>query len=129
MTKYVEGQLWELDNRTLVYVTYPRVEEPDGKIVTLTEPSLLIIQAKESRLMISDPDGAERDYWLNRIGVLSDEDFQASAKKLQAPEDRKVLYDLLDDEQEESAKKLKRDKAALEQENKGLLDRLKAKNG
>ena len=117
------------DQHLIGYEEFTDVRQEDGSIESEKVDAIMLITASGNKLMLSDPDGAERDYWLNRIGVLNDEDFQASAKELQAPEDRKALYDLLDDEQEESAKKLKRDKAALEQENKGLLDRLKAKNG
>ena len=87
--------------------------------------AILLLTAKGDKIETSDPDGAERDYWLNQIGILSDDEFQVSAKKLQAPEDRKALYNLLDNEQgEDSAKKLKADKVLLQQEIRGLEDRL-----
>ena len=60
--------------------------------------SILLIEIGNDGFLFSDPDGAERDYWLNRIGVLSDADFVESGKAIQAKEDREKLYHLLDEE-------------------------------
>jgi len=60
--------------------------------------SILLIEIGNDGFLFSDPDGAERDYWLNRIGVLSDEDFVQSAKAIEAKEERGKLHQLLDKE-------------------------------
>jgi len=89
-----------LDDREhlIGYQEYQNFEQPDGSIKPEKVDAIMLITAQENGFTQSDPDGAERDYWLNKIGILSDDDFQASAKKLQAPTDRRKLYELLNKE-------------------------------
>ncbi|MBA7472487.1 hypothetical protein ES707_07814 [subsurface metagenome] len=87
------------DGKYLIgYQEYHNFEQPDRSIKPEKVDAIMLISAENDRIQTSDPDGIERDYWLNKIGVLSDDDFQASAKKLQNKKKRQALYELLDKE-------------------------------
>lgn len=86
--------LYPLDDETMIgYQEYQTIND----VRTKTD-SILLIQIVNSRFVFSDPDGAERDYWLNRIGALSDGDFVKSAKAIKAKKGKQELYQLLDKE-------------------------------
>lgn len=84
------------DEKHLIgYQEWQNFEQPDGSIKPERVNAIMLITADEDGFKQSDPDGVERDYWLNQIGVLDDDSFQKSAKKLGAKEERKKLFDLL----------------------------------
>ena len=83
--------LYPLDSTTMVgYQEYQTIN--DERVKT---DSILLIEIGNDGFVFSDPDGTERDYWLNRIGVLSDEDFIQSAKAIKAKDERRKLHELL----------------------------------
>ena len=86
--------LYPIDETTMVgYQEYQTIND----VRTKTD-SILLVQIVNNSFEFSDPDGAERDYWLNRIGILSDEAFVKSAKIIEAKGQREKLYHLLDKE-------------------------------
>jgi hypothetical protein len=46
------------------------------------------------KLQMSEPDGAERAYWLDRFGLLPEDELQAEFEKTK-PNQRKQLFDQL----------------------------------
>ena len=74
---------------------YQNFEQDDGSIKTEKVNAIMVIEAQGDKFTYLDPDGVERSYWLNRIGLLSDKEFQAEAVKLKLKDDRKKLYKLL----------------------------------
>lgn len=57
-------------------------------------------KTKEPRLKISDPDGVERLYWLEKFGMITEEEFQADVQRLAPLPERKKLYEMLKKELE-----------------------------
>ena len=55
-------------------------------------------------LTIEDPDGAERLYYLEKFGMITEEEFEEEVKKLTPQLDRRKLYKLLSKEFEEEKK-------------------------
>ncbi len=49
----------------------------------------------EARLSASDPDGAERLYWLEKFGMITEEEFQEESAKITDKSGKKKLYELL----------------------------------
>lgn len=47
------------------------------------------------KLQVLDPDGAERLYWMEKFGMMTEEDFQAEVAQLAPETERKKLYELL----------------------------------
>lgn len=91
---YGVEKLYPIDDMTIV--GYQEYQTINGQVVKTD--SMLLIRAVNNSFQFSDPDGTERDYWLNKIGVLSDKAFVESAKIIQAKGDREKLYHLLDKE-------------------------------
>ncbi len=56
---------------------------------------VVIKRTGEPRLKTSDPDGAERLYWLEKFGLITEEEFQAEVQKLAPLTGRKKLYEML----------------------------------
>ena len=83
------------EKRLIGLQEYQNFEQGDGSIKTEKVNAIMVIEAQEGKLIYLDPDGVERSYWLNRIGLLSDKEFQAEAVKLKLKDDRKKLYELL----------------------------------
>ena len=50
---------------------------------------------KKPKLKILEPDGAERLYWLEKFGMITDEEFQAEAQQLAPQTERRKLHELL----------------------------------
>jgi hypothetical protein len=48
-----------------------------------------------AELSIEEPDGAERLYWLEKFGMITEEEFRGEAKKLSSAKERRRLYELL----------------------------------
>ena len=88
---YGVEKLYPLDDYTIV--GYQEFQTVRGERVKTD--SILVVKIENGKLHFSDPDGVERDYWLNRIGVISDEDFVVSGNKIKAKEDKRKLLDLL----------------------------------
>ena len=74
---------------------YQNFEQDDGSIKAEKVNAIMVIEAQGDKLTYLDPDGVERSYWLNRIGLLSDKEFQAETVQLKLKDDRKKLYELL----------------------------------
>jgi len=55
-------------------------------------------EGKTPYLIILEPDGGERLYWLEKFGMITEEEFQEEAKKLSSQNERQKLYELLDAE-------------------------------
>jgi hypothetical protein len=53
---------------------------------------------KKAELSIEEPDGAERLYWLEKFGMITEEEFQEEAQKLTSVVKRRRLYELLGEE-------------------------------
>ena len=47
------------------------------------------------KLETFDPDGAERIYWMDKFGMMTEEDFEAEVAKLEPQEARKKVYEML----------------------------------
>lgn len=52
-------------------------------------------KTKEPKLETSDPDGAERLYWLEKFDMITEEEFQADVQRLAPLTERKKLYEML----------------------------------
>ena len=75
------------DNRyNSIMVIKPIINEDSGK------PELDVLE----------PDGAERLYWLEKFGMITEEEFQAEVKQLAPQANRLKLYQLLKKEYEEA---------------------------
>lgn len=58
--------------------------------------SVMIIRATEDgKLETTEPDGAERLYWLEKFGMVTEEEFQAEVAKVKSRTGREKLYELL----------------------------------
>lgn len=88
------------EKRMIGLQEYQRFEQPDGSIKEEKVNAIMLIEANGDSLQWYDPDGAEKDYWLNKIGLLSDKEFQAKTSGLKVKEERRALYDLLKQEYE-----------------------------
>ena len=77
---------------------YQNFEQEDGSIKEELVNAIVVIEAQGDALTWYDPDGVEKDYWLNKIGLLSDKEFQTKASGLKVKEERRALYDLLKQE-------------------------------
>lgn len=49
----------------------------------------------EAKLEVLEPDGAERLYWLEKFGMITDEEFQAEVLLLTSQTERKKLFEIL----------------------------------
>lgn len=47
------------------------------------------------KLTVSEPDGTERLYWLEKFGMITDEEFQAEVAQHKTRADKEALYDNL----------------------------------
>lgn len=56
--------------------------------------AVMIIRPVESVFEISEPDGAERIDWLLRLGVMTGEEAQAEASKLERTQKQKLIETL-----------------------------------
>lgn len=59
-------------------------------IIKISEPD----DNGKYHLNVTDPDGAERLYWLDRLGLLSEDELMAEAEKLKR-EQKRTLYEKL----------------------------------
>ena len=55
------------------------------------------------KLQMSEPDGAERAYWLDRFGLLPEDELQAEFEKAK-PSQREQLFDQMKEEFEPKSK-------------------------
>ena len=74
---------------------YQNFEQEDGSIKAERVNAVMVMEARGNEFISFDPDVPEKSFWLNKIGVLSDEEFQEDAKKIATKEDRRKLYDML----------------------------------
>ena len=60
------------------------------------ESSVIVIRAMDgSELITSEPDGSERLFWLEKFGMITEEDFYVETQKLSSKASRENLYKLL----------------------------------
>jgi len=67
--------------------------------------SIMIVRPAKDKegnleLEVTEPDGAERLYWLEKFGIITEEDFQVEVEKLAPITERRKLYDMLKKELE-----------------------------
>ena len=67
--------------------------------------SIMIVRPAKDKegnleLGVTEPDGAERLYWLEKFGIITEEDFQVEVEKLAPITERRKLYDMLKKELE-----------------------------